>query len=214
MPSLTWQLVNLTGSCGEMESWRWTHKMLKNLEFATHRFLRGMQYLILDRDPLYSAAFRTTLKLARVKVIRLPPRSPDLNALAERFVLSIKSECLNRIVPLGERHLRRVISDFVERSSTFWYRTGCLDAVLSAVTGAALRLQSGDKTAHVALPHLGGIHNEYMRNAARFGDSSVRASLRLSIKRATPTSRRPRAFGTAPGRCRSARTPEASGARA
>jgi len=49
-----------------------------------------------------------------VKVIRLPPRSPDLNAFAERFVLSIRSECLDRIVPLGERHLRHVISEFVE----------------------------------------------------------------------------------------------------
>jgi putative transposase len=49
-----------------------------------------------------------------VKVIRLPPRSPDLNAFAERFVLSIRSECLDRIVPLGERHLRHAISEFVE----------------------------------------------------------------------------------------------------
>jgi putative transposase len=48
-----------------------------------------------------------------VKVVRLPPRSPDLNAFAERFVLSIKSECLDRIVPLGERHLRRAVSEFV-----------------------------------------------------------------------------------------------------
>jgi len=65
-------------------------------------------------DPLYTAEFRTTLKRAGVKVIRLPPRSPDLNAFAERFVLTIKSECLKRVVPLGERHLRHVISEFVE----------------------------------------------------------------------------------------------------
>ena len=46
--------------------------------------------------------------------LRLPARSPNLNAFAERFVLSIKSECLNHIVPLGERHLRRAVRDFVE----------------------------------------------------------------------------------------------------
>jgi transposase InsO family protein len=48
-----------------------------------------------------------------VAVVRLPARSPNLNAFAERFVLSIRSECLDRIVPLGERHLRRAVSEFV-----------------------------------------------------------------------------------------------------
>jgi hypothetical protein len=48
-----------------------------------------------------------------VEVVRLPARSPNLNAFAGRFVLSIRSECLDRIVPLGERHLRRAVSEFV-----------------------------------------------------------------------------------------------------
>jgi Integrase core domain len=50
---------------------------------------------------------------AQEGVVRLPARSPNLNAFAERFVLSIKTECLNRIVPLGERHLRRAVGEFV-----------------------------------------------------------------------------------------------------
>ena len=53
------------------------------------------------------------LRDSGVKVVRLPARSPNLNAYAERFVLSIKSECLNRIVPLGESHLRRSVSAYV-----------------------------------------------------------------------------------------------------
>jgi hypothetical protein len=48
-----------------------------------------------------------------VKCLRLPARSPDLNSIAERFVLSIKSECLSKLVPLGERHLRRAVSEYV-----------------------------------------------------------------------------------------------------
>jgi transposase InsO family protein len=48
-----------------------------------------------------------------VKAVRLPARSPNLSAFAERFVRSIKSECLDRIVPLGEAHLRRAISEYV-----------------------------------------------------------------------------------------------------
>jgi transposase InsO family protein len=49
-----------------------------------------------------------------VTTIKLPVKSPNLNAYAERFVLSIKSECLNHVVPLGERHLRLLVSEFVE----------------------------------------------------------------------------------------------------
>src|SRR5258705_929385 len=48
-----------------------------------------------------------------LKCLRLPARSPDLNSVAERFVLSIKSECLSKLVPLGESHLRRAVSEYV-----------------------------------------------------------------------------------------------------
>ena len=48
-----------------------------------------------------------------MKSVQLPPESPDLNPFAERFVLSIKQECLNRIIPLGEWHLRRVVKEYV-----------------------------------------------------------------------------------------------------
>jgi putative transposase len=53
------------------------------------------------------------LRRGGVKVIRLAPSSPNLNAYAERFVLSIRTECLDRIVPLGEAHLRRSISEYL-----------------------------------------------------------------------------------------------------
>jgi transposase InsO family protein len=89
-------------------------QIARNLLDFEDGFLLVKRYLLLDRDPLYTEAFRAALEHGGVKVIRLPPRSPDLNAFAERFVLSIRSECLDRIVPLGERHLRRAISEFVD----------------------------------------------------------------------------------------------------
>jgi len=73
----------------------------------------GVRYLALDRDPLYTGAFRKFLKDSRVHPLRLPARSPNLNAHAERFVLSIKSECPDRIVPLGETHLRWAVRQYV-----------------------------------------------------------------------------------------------------
>jgi putative transposase len=53
------------------------------------------------------------LRSAWVKPLLLPARSPNLNAYAERFVLPIKSECLDLIVPLGEKHLRRPIGEYL-----------------------------------------------------------------------------------------------------
>jgi transposase InsO family protein len=92
----------------------WMEQIGRNLLDADDGFLKGKRYLIVDRDPLYTARWQAMLKGAGVKVVKLPPRSPDLNAFAERFVLSIRSECLDRIVPLGEWHLRRVIREYVE----------------------------------------------------------------------------------------------------
>ncbi len=81
----------------------WMKQIARNLTDCEDGFLLGMRHLILDRDPLYTAVFRRMLKDSGVKPVRLPARSPNLNAYAERFVLSIKSECLDRIVPIGCR---------------------------------------------------------------------------------------------------------------
>ncbi len=54
------------------------------------------------------------LRDSGVKPLRLPARSPNLNAYAERFVLSIRSECLDKMVPLGEWHLRRAVKAYIE----------------------------------------------------------------------------------------------------
>jgi transposase InsO family protein len=70
--------------------------------------------LIHDRDPRFTLAFRETLAAADVRVVRLPPRSPNLNAFAERFVRTIKESCLDRIIVVGEASLRRALAEFVE----------------------------------------------------------------------------------------------------
>jgi transposase InsO family protein len=73
----------------------WMKQMARNpLDADDGLFLRGKRYLILDRDPLYTKEFREMLRGAGVKPLLLLARSPNLNAYAERFVLSVKSECL------------------------------------------------------------------------------------------------------------------------
>jgi len=69
--------------------------------------------LICDRDAKWSAPVRERLSEAGVCVVQTPYHAPNANAYAERFVRSIKQECLNRVIPFGERHLRRTIAEFV-----------------------------------------------------------------------------------------------------
>src|SRR4030095_6563222 len=92
----------------------WMTQGARKLTDADDVFLRGTEYLILDRDPLYTAAFRDLLRDSGVKPLLLPARSPNLNAFAERFVGSVKSECLARLGPLGEKHLRAAVRAFME----------------------------------------------------------------------------------------------------
>jgi putative transposase len=123
--------------------------------------LTGFGHLIVDRDPLYTAHFRTLLQAAGVHLLRLPANSPNLNAHAERFVRSIKGECLRHIVPLGERHLRVVVREFVEHYHAERNHQG-LDNVIpfpSRGSFAAVgRIQRRER--------LGGLLHFYKRKAA------------------------------------------------
>jgi putative transposase len=75
--------------------------------------LKAKRFLLLDCDPLYTPQFRAFLSSARVTPVRLPASSPNLNAYAERFVRSIKSECLSKLVLLGESHLRAAVHEYL-----------------------------------------------------------------------------------------------------
>jgi len=70
--------------------------------------------LICDRDPKWTHAMAALLKTARVRVVRTPAAAPNCNAHAQRLVRSIKEECIDRIMPLSEWHLRRTIREFVK----------------------------------------------------------------------------------------------------
>ncbi len=92
----------------------WMEQVARNLTDAFDGFLRDASHMIHDRDPLFTREFDQILKSGGVTPVKLPPRSPNLNAFAERFVRSIKEECLSRVVVLGERHLRLLVREYVE----------------------------------------------------------------------------------------------------
>jgi transposase InsO family protein len=91
----------------------WMGQIARNLLDAEQGILTGKRYLIHDRDPLFTAEFLNMLADAGVESVKLPPRSPNLNAYAERFVRSIKESCLDRMIFFGEESLRTAIQNFV-----------------------------------------------------------------------------------------------------
>lgn len=90
--------VHIAGIAREPDG-GWMKQMARNLRDPIDGALGGMRYLIHDRDPLFTGEFDALLRASGVKCLKLPARSPDLNAYAERFVLSIKAECVWKIIP-------------------------------------------------------------------------------------------------------------------
>jgi len=93
---------------------QWMMQVARNITMEEWGFLAPGQYLIHDRDGKYCPAFQQIIDAAGVKRVPLPPRSPNLNAYAERWVRSIKEECLSRLILFGEASLRHALTQYVE----------------------------------------------------------------------------------------------------
>jgi transposase InsO family protein len=111
--TLTHRVVAIAGITTRPDE-AWMLQVGRNLTDSETSILRSKQYLIIDRDSKYSEQFRRLLRESGTTVIRLPPRSPNLNAHAERFVRSIKDECLNKMIFIGQASLRRAVREYIE----------------------------------------------------------------------------------------------------
>jgi transposase InsO family protein len=92
----------------------WMVQVARHVTMEEWGFLASGQYLIHDRDGKYCPAFHQIIDAAGVKRVPLPPRSPNLNAYAERWVRSVKEECLARLILFGEASLRHALTQYVE----------------------------------------------------------------------------------------------------
>jgi putative transposase len=115
--------------------------------------------LICDRDAKWSPV-RQLLADAGIRVVQTPFRAPNANAHAERFVRSIKSECLNRVILLGERHLRRTIREFVDHYHRERNHQGIGNELIETSP-----MGEGDGQGIRRRPRLGGLLNYYARAA-------------------------------------------------
>ena len=132
----------------------------RNVTDAQSGALHAKRYLIIDRDTKYSEQFRRLISDVGTAVIRLPPRSPNLNAYAERFVRSIKDECLDRLIFAGQASLRRAVTEYVSHYHAERNRQGLENRLM---VPASIRANDGAVHRHA---RLGGTLNFYYRRAA------------------------------------------------
>ena len=90
----------------------WMEQQARNMTMEEWGCLRSCRYLLHDRDTKFCESFRELIKTGRVHPLRLPARSPNLNSYAERWVRSVKEECLSRLILVGESSLRRALQQY------------------------------------------------------------------------------------------------------
>ena len=151
--------VHIAGIIPEPDG-RWMNQVGRNLTDCQEGFLRECRFLIHDRATVFTREFVSILKGAGVESIRLPARSPNLNAFAERFVRSIKSECLNHLILVGERSLRRAVEEFCAHYHQERNHQGLENNIIEANFAP-------DKAGELkCLERLGGLLRYYHRGAA------------------------------------------------
>ena len=92
----------------------WMKQIARNMTMEGCGALQDCRYLLHDRDTKYTQSFRGIIASGQVEPLALPARSPNLNAYAERWIRSVKEECLSKVILFGERSLRRALSEYVE----------------------------------------------------------------------------------------------------
>jgi transposase InsO family protein len=139
----------------------WMLQVARNVTDSEEGFLRGKKHLLMDRDGKFSEAFRATLEQAGVEAVRLPPRSPNLSPHIERFMRSLKEECLERMVFFGERALQVAASSFVEHFHAERSHQGVGNRLIEPGE------EAGRTTGEVVCrERLGGLLRYYYREAA------------------------------------------------
>ena len=109
--------VHLAGITAHPTGERVIHQA-RNLLMNLEDQVDGLKFLIRDRDTKFTAAFDAVFTAAGVRIIKMPVQAPRANALAERWIASARRECLNRMLITGERHLRVVLSEYIDHYNT------------------------------------------------------------------------------------------------
>jgi len=154
---LSTRRVHLAGVSAHPRS-AWVTQQARNL--ATESRLDEFRFLVRDRDAKYSGPFDEVLCGEGLRIIRTPIRSPKANAFAERFVKTVRRECLDHLLVIGKRHLRGVLREYLRHYNQERSRRGL---ALETPEPSAVRSRDG---VVVRVDRLGGSIHEYHRSAA------------------------------------------------
>ena len=140
----------------------WMEQQARNMTMEQWGCLRGCRYLLHDRDTKFCESFRELIESGSVKPIRLPARSPNLNSHAERWVRSVKEECLAKLILVGESSLRRALQRYTVHYHEERNHQGKGNRILFPLQTEARR----DAGAVRCRERLGGLLKYYQRQAA------------------------------------------------
>jgi putative transposase len=118
------------------------------------------RYLLRDRDAIYGEKVRRRIKSLGIEEVVTAPRSPWQNPYVERIIGSIRRECLNHIIIINERHLRRQL-----KSYRTYYHEARTHLSLDKQSPVPRSIEPPEQGGVVAIPHVGGLHHEYRRAA-------------------------------------------------
>ena len=136
-------------------------QVARNLTDCIDGFLRKKRFLILDRDGKFSEAFHGVLEDHGIRMVFCPPRAPNCNACAERFVRSIKSECLSRMIFIGSGSLRHTLAEYVAHYNAERNHQGIGNVLIEPIN------EVGSASGRVVRDsRLGGLLSYYHRLAA------------------------------------------------
>ena len=150
--------VQIVGSTPHPDE-RFMRQVGRTMTVADDGLLVQHRVLICDRDTKWSAPVRARLGDAGIRVVQTPYQAPNANAYAERFVRSIKEECLDRLIPIGERHFRRAVTEYVAHYQRERNHQGIENALIEGAPAASTVGPIRRR------PRLGGVLNYYQRAA-------------------------------------------------
>jgi len=141
----------------------WMQQIARNVTMDEWGFLESRRYLIHDRDTKFTDSFRAIVRSSGVEPLKLPARSPNLNAYAERWVKSVKDECLSKLIFFGEASLRRALRNYVTHYHRERNHQGKNNVLLFPTVKA--KVESRDSPVRCG-ERLGGLLKYYHREAA------------------------------------------------
>ncbi|MGE0759078.1 MAG: integrase core domain-containing protein, partial [Pirellulaceae bacterium] len=139
----------------------WMTQVARNLTDAMDEFLNGKEYIPMDRDGSFSPTFQELLGSSGPEPVPLPPRSPNLNAHIEQFHLSIKFECLDKMIFVGDASLRRAVGKYLSHYHGERNHQGLDNRLIAASDGIGRSIGAIE-----CRERLGGLLRYYHRKAA------------------------------------------------